>query len=48
MELIEKIYEFKNTYLQINLNQFGLGFSVNRGGVQFIILFLYIGYHSKN
>ena len=44
----EKVYQFKNSYLQINIDQIGLGFSFNRKGINVIILFLYIGYHLKN
>jgi len=44
----EKVYQLKNSYLQINISQFGLGFSIDKKGIDIIILFLYIGYHLKN
>ena len=44
----EKVINFKNTYIQINVNNFGLGIAIDKKGIDILILFLYIGFYSRN
>lgn len=44
---VEKVINFKKWYIQINIDNFGLGFAFDKRGGAIIILFLYVGFHKK-
>lgn len=43
----EKVYYFKKSYLQLNINQCGLGINIYKDGIDIVILIFYIGWHKR-